>query len=645
MNPRFYPVTPSNLNMPAPSVISAPEYVTLDTLVRNYRIVLDRQSFRLYSTQQTDSFFVTLCKLLRQYRKKAIAFSETLQELNALASKNSNEQACVLAREAGLRWFNQMTQQGLLDVEPPIPVPEGRSYVPSDAAHLLRMGNVLTHSRYAAQPTAYLTRDPMVAEDISTLMDLNTIRNAIRTGAMQPIHIFILKPNDVILPYQRGAAQPVPSVAPASPVRPAPAKTFPRQHTASPMRTVQAPAPAPAPRGPVLTNIPDETLPVPDDIREGSVLHAGSGTITLAALMGQGNEASVYHVKEDSSVVAKVFSQLTKRKAEKLRLLCSQQIPHLVMPTKVLTADSGETVGYLMPKITNGISLADAFDEHVRRNNHLDAYFDRRQFVNVAVNLTSILRHAAGKGLIPTDLNPENILLLPDMDGYLCGDMVMIDVDSYQVDSSRFGGKGVIPGDGYTEEYWPPIPMMDSQTILTEADLVYMLGELAFKVCHCGVHPFAAKPDARFEYRSLAALSRQGMFGYDTDDIPGTTAQPMQEWTTLWSYTEPGAQRLFAELFCANSPRRTAGDRPSLQELCQAMAQYHRWLNTRGVDSMAWSVHPESQKEAQQAQPSASQPAPQAEPDLSGIERLQQTLGNVFLGDNVSLKRRKRKQP
>ena len=597
MNSFFNPSVPmipipavSIPSMPAVPVnpISAPaQSVSLEELVRTRRLVLDRSVFRQISKDETYRFFSSLSSLLARYHKRVLTLSETGQELEVLAAKNNDDTACVLAREQGLPWFNTLKEQGLMDVEPPIPIPAGRRFVPCDAAHLLRIENLLTHARSAGEPTAVLTRSRELAEDIEMLQRLRIIQDAVMKGAMRPIDVFLIQSGGVIKLYRPGM-----NAAPRlqNPVNPAQGigrqPAAPASHPAKPNACVR--------KEPVLTDIPDEPLSLPSGIGEGSTLYMGENACTLGALIGQGSEANVYEVKGDDRLAAKIFFHMTKRKAEKLRLLCGRNIPGVVLPVRLLTKEKkgGAAIGYLMPRIHGAMSLADLFDENQRSMRKMERYFDRRQFVKVAGILVKLLCGVSQAGVFPTDLNPENILLMMDRDGYYGSEMVLIDADGFQVDASRFGGRGVIPGDGYTEDYWPLIPQMDSRTILKEEDFAYMAGELAFKTCMVGAHPFAGKPDERFENRSLFMLSRDGMFGYATKEIEATTAQPPEAFQRLWRYMAPQAQTLFAEMFCANSPRRVKGEKTALRELFQALDDYHRWINTQGVDPRAWEVHP-----------------------------------------------------
>ena len=636
------PVPSGGKVFPTITQLGQRETDALARLVTQKRCVLDSSVFRLHNIPLIDAFFSCLMSLLLQYSQQVIVVEETARELEHLASRPQVSDAVRLAT-AGLGWFQRLQQYGLLQIEHCLSFSDNRSdYVHPSVAILIRLSQAMLLNREGnSKPFALITSNRDVADDLSKLMTLNTVMTGVSHGKVCRPEIHYVNVYGYVSSYicrdasvtaQPPAVPAIPAMMPAAaypttppmaaypttppvaaypttpPMRPAtpPARpatppvaarpaTPPARPAVQPKAVPIRPAPAPstfAARGKV-TDIPVELVRLTRP-QEGMELKDSSGEqITLSTYIDGQAEGFVYEVKDRPHQVAKVFEKLTRRKMEKIQRMCGIRISGVTMPESVLYNSSNQVCGYLMPKVVDGLALTEFFDE--RSRSRFAPEWDRESFVQAALHLTQIGSELARRGILPTDGNLENIMVCRDADGYYSGArVVLIDVDAFQVDTKQIGGTdvGIIPGDGFSADILPIMDGMTAQTVFSEADYAYMLAIQTFMLCMGGLHPFQAKPDLRYPDRSLTQLSRQGLFPYGTAAIPATMAQPLAQGKTLFELMMPEAQKLYAEYFSVNSPRREASARPTIGEQRRALAGYARWIVSGSTDPHARELKP-----------------------------------------------------
>lgn len=177
-----------------------------------------------------------------------------------------------------------------------------------------------------------------------------------------------------------------------------------------------------------------------------------------SSALGEGGEGKVYRV-EQSNLVAKLYKSPTATHEKKLLWMLNHP-PHdpthpnhisIAWPTEILYDSSRRFVGYLMPFISNTVSLLDVYNPPSRKKS-LPAGFDQRYLYRTARNLASTLEalHSSESEYVVGDLNESNIRVTP------LAMVTFIDVDSFQVHARSSDGQIItLPSPVGKLEYTP----------------------------------------------------------------------------------------------------------------------------------------------------------------------------------------------
>ncbi|RZK29718.1 MAG: hypothetical protein EOO61_20265, partial [Hymenobacter sp.] len=146
--------------------------------------------------------------------------------------------------------------------------------------------------------------------------------------------------------------------------------------------------------------------------------------------LGRGGEGAVFEIKENTSLVIKVYSEaLQKEKVEKLNYMVSMQDAELdkfaAWPVDVALNSSVQVCGFIMRKLEGFVPLHMLFSPMDRKKLFPDKGYNF--LVHVARNLATAFHKIHQSSIIVGDVNEGNILVNAS------GMVALIDCDSFQI--------------------------------------------------------------------------------------------------------------------------------------------------------------------------------------------------------------------
>lgn len=271
--------------------------------------------------------------------------------------------------------------------------------------------------------------------------------------------------------------------------------------------------------------------------------------LTLEQPLGRGGEATVYAVKGQPSLAAKVFTTPPNQvRLNKLRQML-RQIPGgttLAWPQDLLVAKGGRVVGYLMPRV-KGHTLSLIYHPASRRR-HCPGVAET-QLLRIARNLCIAVGQVHRAGHVIGDLNDANALV---NDRTL---VTLIDCDSFQIG-------GHLCSVGRPEYLAPELQGLNLRQCKRRQDHdLFALAVLVHLLLRQGYHPFAGLGDPP----ALDARIRIGYTCYAPNGPPPSPAAPGP------ASLSPELQALFRRTFVTG--HRDPGRRPSAAEWERTLSQ------------------------------------------------------------------------
>ena len=239
-------------------------------------------------------------------------------------------------------------------------------------------------------------------------------------------------------------------------------------------------------------------------------------TIQLGQVVGQGGEATIYEIRSDPELLAKLYTDQPRPGYEsKLAWMLAHppQDPTLAQghasiawPRALLFDAHQQVVGYLMPYIQGAVPLLDVFNP--RRRSRTLPGFDRRYLYRTARNLAVTVAAVHAQGYIIGDTNESNVLVTPS------AMVTLIDTDSFQVTRQEETKQTIFPCPVGKPEYTAPELQGQSfqETIQQSAQDCFGLGVLIFQLLMEGSHPFRARWLAAGDPPPIEERIRQGCF-------------------------------------------------------------------------------------------------------------------------------------
>ena len=302
----------------------------------------------------------------------------------------------------------------------------------------------------------------------------------------------------------------------------------------------------------------------------------------MAAIMGQGGEATVFNISSAPDFVAKIYTAPQADQADKVAWMRdhppddpARELNHasIAWPSDLLYDPEGRFAGFLMPRINGAVGLIDVFNPRRRKltlPNFNEIYLHR-----TARNLASALGVLHERDYIVGDLNESNIMVTP------ATLVTMIDTDSFQVRARSRIGRPIVyrcPVGKY--EYLPPELQGTSirNKDRSEAHDRFALGVLIFQLLQDGSHPFRARWLRDGDPPPIEERIRQGWYPHSARRNRAPV-EPPQNVMPLQAL-HPHLNVLFKR--CFEIGHRNPNARPAPQEWEAAFAQAEQALQPCG---------------------------------------------------------------
>ena len=209
--------------------------------------------------------------------------------------------------------------------------------------------------------------------------------------------------------------------------------------------------------------------------------------VRLGRLVGRGGEGAVYEVAADPNSVAKIYSAPSPERGEKLRVMITLRNAGLdqlsAWPRGRLFRNTGDVVGFLMPKIADHKDIHYLYSPKSRRNEFLRA--DWRFLIRASANAARAFATVHETGCVIGDVNHGGLLVAQD------ATVKLIDCDSFQVVAN---GRRFLCEVG-VETFTPPeLQGKPFKGIVRTANHDnFGLAVLIFLMLFMGRHPFAGR--------------------------------------------------------------------------------------------------------------------------------------------------------
>ena len=306
-----------------------------------------------------------------------------------------------------------------------------------------------------------------------------------------------------------------------------------------------------------------------------------STKVTLGERIGGGKEGGIYRIQGDEyrDYCVKIFDMPSTRIEKKVELMMSGLKPsdEYARPLALVHSNS-VFCGYVMALYKYAITLADLYEGKAgtRADN-----FTRVDYVTAAYKYIKLWSDLDSQGVRIVDFNPNNLLFVPQNGEYTGAKLVIVDLDSAQVDTAKLGKNfGVIPAGGFCEgmiDY--TVGKFTVDTILSESNMVMGLAEAMFKMCCVGLHPYDVVPKNGPDM-TLDQNAELGAYLY-TRTYPKLAGYTVPDASVyMVSYMTPGLKGLFADLFHARGKYRNVDNRPSVKELMMQVEYYANDIRT-----------------------------------------------------------------
>jgi DNA-binding helix-hairpin-helix protein with protein kinase domain len=280
---------------------------------------------------------------------------------------------------------------------------------------------------------------------------------------------------------------------------------------------------------------------------------------SLGQQIGAGGNGVVYAVARRPELAAKIHKHaLSTHEIEKLDILVRGATPELLSvaawPNDCLKSNTGQIVGYVMPRIVEARPLYELYSPRARVQHFPSVDF--RFLVHASANVARLFAAVHSAGFIVGDVNHSNVLVRSN------AMVAAVDCDSFQVgDGARF------PCLVGTELFVPPelLGAALGATWRTANHDAFGLAVLIFHLLFMGRHPFAGRYLGEGEMPIERAIA-ESRFAYSRDTQRTQMAPP--------PYSPPMdavGQRVMELFECAFHADGARGGRPSPETWVEAL--------------------------------------------------------------------------
>jgi DNA-binding helix-hairpin-helix protein with protein kinase domain len=294
-------------------------------------------------------------------------------------------------------------------------------------------------------------------------------------------------------------------------------------------------------------------------------------SLTLGKELGRGGEGSVFIVRERADSVAKIYHEpVSVEKAEKLRQMVRLKTDKLLRlatwVTDVLHNEAGETVGFLMPRLSSNAQIHELYNPASRRRRFPEA--DWRFLIHAAANIARAFGVIHAHGHVVGDVNHGNIVIARD------ATVRLIDCDSYHLNAPE---QSFLCEVGVSTHTPPELQGKSLREIpRTSNHDNFGLAVLIFQLLFMGRHPFSGRFLGAGE-NTLENSIRQQKFAYG-DDAPQREMQRPPGTLPLAAASAPIAE-LFRRAFLEIE------NRPTTREWTAALENLEQNLRECGFNT------------------------------------------------------------
>ncbi|HEX9929155.1 MAG TPA: tetratricopeptide repeat protein [Pyrinomonadaceae bacterium] len=306
--------------------------------------------------------------------------------------------------------------------------------------------------------------------------------------------------------------------------------------------------------------------------------------LTPGKELGRGGEGSVFTILESPESVAKIYhASVSAEKAEKLRQMVALKSDKLLRlsawVTDVLQNEAGETIGFLMPRLSFGTQIHELYNPASRRRRFPEA--DWRFLIRAAANSARAFAVVHQHGHSIGDVNHGNIVIARD------ATVRLIDCDSYHLNAPE---RSFLCEVGVSTHTPPELQGKSLRDVArTENHDNFGLAVLIFQLLFMGRHPFSGKFLGDGE-NTLENSIRERRFAYGEDAPERQMNQPPG--TLPLDAVSPNAASLFRRAFLEIKNRPTAREwADALDQLendlreCNFNQSHFYW---NGLEKCAW---------------------------------------------------------
>ena len=238
---------------------------------------------------------------------------------------------------------------------------------------------------------------------------------------------------------------------------------------------------------------------------------AGGGAGNIYRLPGRAGEVlKIYKTEKDRGLYApKLEAMLACKPA------LSNDNPkfrQLAWPTSIAEAKDGQFLGFSMPEIDfdGSVSLERMLQKRMRQVTGLPEFYGYRVTATYNLALSVAALHKRGHHVI--DLKPANCRLHAE-------EMMIsiLDCDGFSVDG---GAAGRYPAHQFTPEYIAPEAFGEDPHNLGEAQDLFALAVIIFRLLNNGIHPFQARLGKGLKSGTLQDMINAGYYAYGLKSSP-----------------------------------------------------------------------------------------------------------------------------
>jgi serine/threonine protein kinase/rRNA-processing protein FCF1 len=324
---------------------------------------------------------------------------------------------------------------------------------------------------------------------------------------------------------------------------------------------------------------PDAIIQTTSIPSEGDIVTAYDSNETptdvmLGTLLGAGGEGSAYSVGNDWVIKIYDREHLTEHREKKIRLLVKRNLSFegICFPTGVVLNNSGQFVGYIMPKAEGKEFSKELFSPRRFRKAFPD--WKKSDLIDICIAALEQIAFLHNNGIILGDINPKNLLVTKDKRVYI------IDADSWQIEGYPCPvGTPMFTAPEIQGKHYPDF-------LRTLSNENYAVVTLLFQIMITGQFPYA-----RMGFDGDIAKSiKSGLFAFQWKGNSNKD-QPKGNWKYMWSHLNPHIKEMFWNTFHKNGTTHAQTKRPSVEQWLAAFKDYRNDIRN-GFDPMSNDVYP-----------------------------------------------------